>query len=153
MPYNYQEDFLGVSSFGVPGLGFSLVAYPGDAPLTSLELTFTDLPQGVTIAPVDNSNSYATRFRDTTAGIFFDGVISPGGDSVTFTAPAGAGLDPGDLFFFNVVFTGDAGPSVDFTGTITTAAVPEPASLVMMAGGGLALMGCGLRRRKAKVAA
>jgi hypothetical protein len=159
VPWSVQLDTVNPpqSSWGIPGLMKGLVSWPaGNGSLTGFDVTFTGLPSGVSInpspaptSPFGSDNS--TRFSDTTQGFLFDRSLS--GNSVTFTAPAGKSVSPGDNLFVNVVFTGNAGP-VTFSGHLTTtdtiAATPEPAALTLVGSGALGLLACAWKRRKCR---
>lgn len=146
----------GQSAWGSPGLGNGIATWPSTGPQEStLTISFT-LPSGVTINPNPPPSlggfTNATRFEDDTTGKLWSTAIAPGGNSVTFTAPAGSLLNPNDNFFVNVVFTGDVtNGGVPFTGSFGS--VPEPTSLALF--GLTTLAGaafCGWRRRQSAVA-
>jgi uncharacterized repeat protein (TIGR01451 family) len=116
-PFNPSQD-----SWGIPGLELGTTTWPAGTSANDFTVTFTNLPAGVVINPLPppdlSPNTDATRFVDsTTPLVLWDRSISADGQSVTFTAPPGTPLNPGDPFFVNVVFTGHVDPSgVSFTG-------------------------------------
>jgi len=91
-----------------------------------------------------------TRFTNVTDGVAW--LVSYSNGNVTFTAPdMTARLNPADLFFVNVSFTGMVDPArFSFAGLWDDAkvgGVPEPASWAMMLGG-FGLLGLMLRSRR-----
>jgi len=104
---------------------------PGD--ITDLTLTFTGLPTGrdIFFGFFATGSPSATPWHD---------VLSNGDRTITFTAPTGVSLNPGEEFLGSV--STNLGPhisSVNFTGA-WSAPVPEPSSLVLF-GTGLLLLG------------
>jgi hypothetical protein len=71
------------------------------------------------------------------------GLISADGNTVTFTAPPGDALNPGDFFFTNVIFSGALPDDhvVTFTGAFDPVPAPEPSSLILLSLGAAALAG------------
>lgn len=122
-----------VPVWGVPGLGRSSVDWPpGNGLATSLTVTFTGLPLGVSIDQTpDPAPTLLDDFTRLEAGCNPCTIWTPSyiaGNTVTFSAPIGGPVIPSENLFVNVAFTGGAVPSVTFTGAWTTA-VPEPTSL------------------------
>ncbi len=148
------SDLRGVSVWGTPGLSNGDVTWPaGTDPAIAFTITFTDLPDGVTID--QSPDPYPTGFDDYTRDHnSTDTVIwTPtytGGDSVTFNAPTGYTLTPGTQFYINVAFAGGTVDTVNFTGDFETTEVlggevPEPSSLSLVA---LGLFGAAIFARK-----
>jgi hypothetical protein len=77
------------------------------------------------------------------------------GSTVTFTAPTGYGLQPGEAFHVNALFSGGNVSGVQFNGYVDTAQaldLPEPSSLAiagLSAGFALAYLRLRQRRRSA----
>ena len=97
-----------------------------------------------------------TRFSNITDGVAW--LVSYSGKTVTFTAPnMAAKLDPGDVFFVNVWFTGMIDPTrFSFAGLWDDAKVsdaPEPASWALMLGGFGMLGGAMRAQRRARTMA
>ncbi|HTS49689.1 MAG TPA: PEP-CTERM sorting domain-containing protein [Bryobacteraceae bacterium] len=157
----------GTFSFGSPGVGESVLPWPG-APtpvdITDFTITFTRLPEGVTIDPA----SLATPGQDCGGGASGGTVFcSPGPGSepfpgytqwiptlsnddrtITFDAPAGISLTAGDDYFVNIFFTQSEGEAVNFTGGWSSP-VPEPMSILLL-GTVTVLCTLALRRRAAR---
>ena len=147
--------------WGSPGYGAGAIAFN---PLnvsndngnyaTSFSFTFLKGVSG-TIDQTPSPSPFGflpqTRFTNLTDGVAW--LVSFSGSDVTFTAPSmAAKLDPGDLFFVNVAFTGPVNmKKFSFAGLWDDQRVsspgPEPASWAMFIGG-FGLVGGSLRRRK-----
>jgi hypothetical protein len=126
-----------ISVWGSPGLGENYNTWPtGDGQAVSFSITFTGLPDGVTIDQTADTMPTGfddfSRFHNDTDTIIWTPSYS-GGDSVTFTAPSGYSMPAGTEFYVNIAFAGGTVDTVDFTGDWTTAAVPEPGSLLLAA--------------------
>jgi hypothetical protein len=149
------------AAWGMPGLGFGELSFnplngTGTGTSTSATgFTFT-VTAGLAGQIVDLSADLSGTALFPTifvVPVVFNDVVwtptlSPDGLSVSFTAPAGETLDPGEQFFVNVVF--NAEPDMNFAWTATwtgpdTAAVPAPAGLALFGAGLLGL--AALRRR------
>lgn len=144
----------GDGSWGIPGLFAGTVNWPAGSPVVGqFSVTFTGLPMGVSIDPVPpptipGGSDESTRFSNLTDSVLWDRTIA--GNTVTFQAPPGTFLNPGDNFFINVAFDGPIVPAnLQFSGAFQL--IPEPASLAVFALVGLA-GGVYARRRKARVA-
>lgn len=145
------DNAFGVAAFGIPGLFAGSRPLPAGAPtITSFEIRFYGgSPLSTNVDPLDVS---ATRLLNVTASGFFDAAISADLTTATFTALAGTEIDPGERFFVNVVFAGTDVPTrfeAVYNGTLTVAAVPEPATLALTASGlaGVAIAASRRRRR------
>ncbi len=145
--WSVQNDWLhpNQDSWGIPGLGQFTLDWNGPVPIHDFHITFTDLPPGVAInsvpPPEDPGGSDdSTRFSNVDDWVLWDRVIS--GNQVSFYAPAGEALDPGDEFFVNVVFTGLTPGGVAFEASYTV--IPEPSTWALLGAGLLALV---VRRR------
>jgi len=154
------------SHWGEPGYGAGTIAFnplwvTNDAGNYATSFSFTWL-KGVS-GTIDQTPSFTpygsgpeTRFSNITDGTAW--LVSYSGKSVTFTAPTMASkLDPGDIFFVNVAFTGAIDPArFSFAGLWDDEKVsdaPEPASWAMMLGG-FGMLGSAMRsQRRAKNAA
>ena len=129
----------GISVWGTPGLAQDETTWPAaDGVLSSLTITFTGLPAGVSINEAADPGGYndSTRFQSN-GGVDWTETFT-GTNTVTFTAPAGQSVPAGGSFFVNIGFVGGTVSTVNFTGAFNGTAAPEPATLSMT---GLALMG------------
>jgi hypothetical protein len=156
---NNQGD--GSGSWGIPGLYQGVLQLPGNQSFTDFHITFLDRRQGVFIDPepqpvAPDGSDESTRFSALTDFVLWTRVISGAGTGVSFYAPAGTSLDPGETFFVNVAFTGALPsaavadlPVVSFEASWTQdTAVPEPISAGL---GCMSLIGLALaasRRRR-----
>jgi PEP-CTERM motif len=144
-----SSGFRGISVWGTPGLGAGNDAWPsGIGSATAFTITFTGLPNGVTIDQTADPTPFSfddyTRFQSPNGSSVWTPNYS-GGNSVTFTAPGP--MTAGTNFFVNVAFTGGAvNDSIGFNGSFTT--TPEPGSLSLMFVG---LAGAAILARRRKV--
>jgi hypothetical protein len=142
--------------WGMPGAGQGLVPWTGGGSERVVTVTFTNLPNGVTISP---SLGVGTQMGvQGFAFSFWIPTFSNDDRTVTFTAPsAPEQLSPGTDFFMNVTFTGNvAEGGLAFTGAFDpqdASPNPEPTSITLLATGIFAAGGFGLVRRRRRAAA
>ena len=129
-----------LSSFnwGSPGVGLGFGTWSGGIAVEDFTITFLRLPAGVQITNLELGPTCGTGNETVFCSGFLDAwtpVLSNGGSTVTFTAPAPETLVPGESFYINIYFSGDEGNSVAFTGGWS--AVPEPFTLSLTGLGSL----------------
>ncbi len=142
---------ISVLAFGIPGLNAGTRPLPAGAPtIASFEIRFTG---GSPLSTnLDTLDFFGTRLLNATTFGFFDAVVSADRTTATFTAPAGLEIDPGERFFVNVVFAGTDLPTTFdavYNGTLGATAVPEPATIVLVATGLAGVTMLARRRRHA----
>lgn len=141
--------------WGSPGPGLGVLAWTGSVgDITDLSITFSGLPDGVVIddpgtgcigGPSGGTVLCTGTTEDALVNLWTP-TISADGSTITFDAPAGVTLGPGQAYFANVFFSGDEGDTVDFAGGWSSP-VPEPGT-VWLLGAGLAALGEVVRRRR-----
>jgi hypothetical protein len=138
----------GGASWGIPGLGAGTTGFAGSCCATDFHIEFFGVPRGVEIDYVTDQGgpggyNASTRFSATTDSLLWTRVAhSP--TSVSFFAPAGTSLAPGESFFVNVTFTGPYNP-VAFEASWT--GIPEPGTWAMMLSGLAAVAVSRLRKK------
>jgi hypothetical protein len=135
-----------LSSFnwGSPGVGLGFELWNGSVAVEDFTITFLGLPAGVQITNLEMGPTCGTGNETVFCSGFLDAwapVLSNGGATVTFTAPAPEMLVPGESFYINIFFNGNEGSRVAFTGGWS--AVPEPFTLALT---GLGLLTVAIRR-------
>ncbi len=144
------QDFPG---WGLPGVGNGEIPFlPVDEFVTDFHVTFTNLPQGVSI----NQDPVETEFVDFDDGVAWSAMFMDN-DTVWFFAPPGERLETGEEFYVNVLF--DGLPSGGFTDTTVfpngiefnaewtmDGVVPEPSTLAVWTLLALAFGGLSWRR-------
>jgi hypothetical protein len=142
----------GSDSWSIPGYFNGVAPWQGSDTFTDFHITFSGLPDGVTLANTFSSSCYDNSqnvFCDDATSVVWTPVLdSP--NSISFYAPSGdSGLHPGDTFYTNIFFTGAPDDALHFTGSWTQdgGAVPEPSTLGL-AGLGAAALGLWRRRKR-----
>lgn len=137
------------SVWGVPGYQQGVLLWPSPTfGATDFHVTFTDLPQGVTIdnAPPNGCVGQGLVMCSVEGGANLWTSVLNGPNSVSFFAPSGVVMVQFDQFFVNIPFNAPL-DHVTFTGEWTqSAAIPEPGSLALFGTGLLGLAGT-LRRK------
>jgi hypothetical protein len=137
---------LSTFNWGSPGVGLGFETWNGSIDVEDFTITFLRLPAGVQLTNLEQGltcgTSSQTVFCSTSGSLHaWTPMLSNGGATVTFTAPAPEMLVPSESFYINIYFSGDEGSSVVFTGGWS--AVPEPFTLGLTGSG---LLTVGIRR-------
>jgi hypothetical protein len=93
-----------VPVFGIPAVGAGFASFLGPATATDFHIRLSDVTPGVVIG---DFNGFNTQFRDHSSSQSWTRVIDGDGLGVSFFAPGGGGLNPGEEFFTIVVLTGE----------------------------------------------
>jgi len=131
---------LSTFNWGSPGVGLGFESWNGSVAIEDFTITFTGLPRGVEITNLETGptcgNGSQTVFCTASGTLTpWTPVLTNGGATVTFTAPAPEMLVPGESFYINIYFNGNEGNSVTFTGGWSQ--VPEPLTLSLTGLGAL----------------
>jgi hypothetical protein len=139
------------SSWGMPGLGCGVIGFAGPTPAEDFHIAFFGLGDFVIdMTPPTSWGGFesTTRFSNVSDELLWTTVFdSP--TAVSFYAPAGTSLAPGEGFFVNVMFTGPVPPTGGFGFEAVWTGkdhVPDAASSAQLLGLGVAGL-VALRRR------
>jgi hypothetical protein len=138
----------GGTAWGIPGLGLGTLPFLGPCCATDFHIEFFGVPAGVSIdylTPEGGPFGFneSTRFSATGDGVLWTRVaVSP--TAVSFFAPAGTSLAPGEDFFVNITFDGAYGP-VAFEAVWT--GIPEPGTWAFMLSGLAGIAALRLRKK------
>jgi hypothetical protein len=140
---------LGTFNWGTPGIGLSFGTWNGSIAVEDFTITFTSFTNGQQITNLETGPTCGTGSQ--TVLCLASGTLTPwtpvlsnGGTTVTFTAPGGQMMLPGDSFYINIYFSSDPGSTVTFTGGWSQETVPEPFTLALT---GLGCLTVAIRRR------
>lgn len=143
----------GVDAWGVPGLNNGYAEWAGPDSLFSFSVTFTELPNGVSINTPDAGDNAGTRLQNDRTKTYWT-ATTDGPNTVTFTAPTGSELSAplADGFFANVTFNGSpAGSAFTVNYNNAAAAVVPEAGTFALALPALGMIGAVvIKRRKAE---
>jgi len=142
----------GRASWGIPGLGAGVLGFGGPSSAKDFHIQFFSADGSPVeidyVTPEGGPGGYneSTRFSNTSASLLWTRVADSA-SAVSFYAPLGAELDPGESFFVNITFLAGSAP-VSFEAAWTGAAIPEPGTWALLLSGFAAVAALRLRKQK-----
>ena len=144
--------------WGIPGIFHSIIPFAGASPATEFHITFNASGSfnGLIGFGDGHGGGFNTQFDVSPfGGATTYWTVSGSGNNISFFAPAGQALDPGENFYVNIQFLNglpqnlaDVSFNASWGAPQGTAVTPEPATMTLLATG-LAGMAAARRRRKA----